>query len=830
MVSVNVSGVLNSTLIKRIIYVDDNNTVGPWNGTIEYPFRYIQDGINAANPGDTVYVFNGTYFEQIDVNKSIDLIGEDRNTTIIDLHYRKMININANQVVINNFTIQYGYGIRLYSSENTVSRNIFKKISGWNIYLVSSQNNFIFQNTIQCDEQSCIGIYLYISSNNNIISDNYIMGDDFLHEVNGIRIEDYSQNNTITNNIISNVDIGVYIIFISNNNVVSNNIFFNDGLLIFDSYQNLVINNTVNNKPLIYLEGKSNLLFDSEDVGQILLIDCENVSIQNTEISNTTIGIELWGSNNCTISGNDISYNYLGLSVRWYSNENIIIENNIHSNNYSIEIMEFSCNNIVKKNSIFENEFYGIWLAWLCNNNIFSSNDICFNQVGIKFTRGNDNIISDNNISSNEYMGLYIDSQNDNNIISRNTISGHYWYGIWISNSDNNSIYHNNFINNVQNAYEETSTNIWDNGYPSGGNYWDNYTGIDVFSGPGQNISGSDGIGDTHYNISGGSNQDLYPLMEPWVLIPGDLDHDGDVDYDDFALFLQTFGHNIGDPLFNPEADYNSNGVVDLVDYQIWIMYYRDFVASHTDILIGGISANYTSSASTIFSAEHDTAIIIKLTATIKNNGTINITTPFQVSFFGIPDENAHGKYRQLGCVLIPSLAAGTTRNISVDAVVDPAIIAVLVVADSAHVVSESNETNNQATISLPHHILWKSLIETTEIYKKLGDQYKVPTAEKVVQIAKDGLTAGVYADPVVFMRTLKTVAKLEVDVGGELKGQVSNDLYQKYQETVNYLVAFIEETIGNQQHPTHNSNWDDTSKVAEIQLQICDIILQMLH
>jgi len=73
-------------------------------------------------------------------------------------------------------------------------------------------------------------------------------------------------------------------------------------------------------------------------------------------------------------------------------------------------------------------------------------------------------------------------------------------------------IHHNNFIN-AQNAYDACS-NIWNNSYPSGGNYWGDYSGVDGYSGPGQNISGGDGIGDTPYSIPGGSNQDGYPLMQ----------------------------------------------------------------------------------------------------------------------------------------------------------------------------------------------------------------------------------------------------------------------------------------------------------------------------
>jgi len=61
--------------------------------------------------------------------------------------------------------------------------------------------------------------------------------------------------------------------------------------------------------------------------------------------------------------------------------------------------------------------------------------------------------------------------------------------------------------------------NIWDDGYPSGGNYWSNYTGLDLFSGPYQNETGGDGIGDTPYVIDA-DNVDHYPLMAPYTPPP----------------------------------------------------------------------------------------------------------------------------------------------------------------------------------------------------------------------------------------------------------------------------------------------------------------------
>ena len=124
----------------------------------------------------------------------------------------------------------------------------------------------------------------------------------------------------------------------------------------------------------------------------------------------------------------------------------------------------------------------------------------------------------DNNHVWNYDDGIYLDCS-FNNTIANNTCSNNYT-GIRLYGSDNNLIYHNNFVNNSTHAYDG-GTNYWDDGYPSGGNYWGDYAGVDENHGPNQDIPGPDGIGDTPYNISGGANQDRYPLMNPWPLVRG---------------------------------------------------------------------------------------------------------------------------------------------------------------------------------------------------------------------------------------------------------------------------------------------------------------------
>ncbi|KPV61718.1 MAG: Periplasmic copper-binding protein (NosD) [Candidatus Bathyarchaeota archaeon BA2] len=118
------------------------------------------------------------------------------------------------------------------------------------------------------------------------------------------------------------------------------------------------------------------------------------------------------------------------------------------------------------------------------------------------------------------YCGIVLNSSSYSTI-SGNSILSSYVCGIHLSSSSNNKFYHNNFIDNDQQVYIEPSSyaNVWDDGYPPGGNYWSDYTGVDEKSGPNQNQPGSDGIGDTPYKINATKTDDgdRYPLMNPVV-------------------------------------------------------------------------------------------------------------------------------------------------------------------------------------------------------------------------------------------------------------------------------------------------------------------------
>lgn len=115
-----------------------------------------------------------------------------------------------------------------------------------------------------------------------------------------------------------------------------------------------------------------------------------------------------------------------------------------------------------------------------------------------------------NNQIGGSATGMYFTDLR-NATIKQNTIQN-CSVGINMGNSQDNAIYHNNFNNTVNALINGNST--WDNGY-NGGNWWSDHVGIDLLSGPGQNLPDSDGISDAPYVING-TNIDHYPLMAPF--------------------------------------------------------------------------------------------------------------------------------------------------------------------------------------------------------------------------------------------------------------------------------------------------------------------------
>jgi len=147
---------------------------------------------------------------------------------------------------------------------------------------------------------------------------------------------------------------------------------------------------------------------------------------------------------------------------------------------------------------------------------MISSNTILDNRNGIRIeVNSNNNHLLNNYIADCESVSVTLMGSQNNSVIG-NTLNNCFT-GIYMGdkNGNMNVIYHNNFLDNTCQVTCYSTPNMWDDDYPSGGNYWSDYAGVDLHNGPCQNETGSDGIGDTPYIIDE-NNQDNYPLIEPW--------------------------------------------------------------------------------------------------------------------------------------------------------------------------------------------------------------------------------------------------------------------------------------------------------------------------
>jgi parallel beta-helix repeat protein len=151
-------------------------------------------------------------------------------------------------------------------------------------------------------------------------------------------------------------------------------------------------------------------------------------------------------------------------------------------------------------------------------NNVIFDNIFQDTPTPINMTASADsNTIYSNIITSQAPVTLNVMA--DGNSVYGNSISASQIL-LNMTNSKDNLFYHNNFLSSLQIIAPAMGNNAWDNGYPSGGNYWNGYSSMDDKSGQGQNQPGSDGIGDTPYIVSN-SDVDHYPLMKPWTVAVG---------------------------------------------------------------------------------------------------------------------------------------------------------------------------------------------------------------------------------------------------------------------------------------------------------------------
>jgi len=315
-------------------------------GIGEGNYTYIQNAINDATPGDTVYVYNDSspYYETVIIQKSINLIGENKESTCIDAQgYSNTVYISSYDVNISGFTIRragwQSADIRIKNCYNiTIFDNIIISYQWDGISITNSHCNTIIDNDISSRD----GRTMYLSdSNRNIIIGNTINPTD------GHGIWGLSNDNIITDNI---VDGGV--LRIGSRNTITGNIISNGGLSVHS--ENTIIGNTISN---------------SEDGINLV----EKNTVTNNTISNCDYGIYLLVSNFNHISGNIITSNNNGIYLE-SSFLNTFKENEISDNNIGIYLIACMSNFIIKNNFIensrhvlFENYIMPYGSRWMNN-------------------------------------------------------------------------------------------------------------------------------------------------------------------------------------------------------------------------------------------------------------------------------------------------------------------------------------------------------------------------------------------------------------------------------------------------------------------------------
>jgi parallel beta-helix repeat protein len=265
-----------------------------------------------------------------------------------------------------------------------------------------------------------------------------------------------------------------------------------------------------------------------------------------------------------------------------------LVDSSIFSGDFGVFLSDASFN--VIKNNVFFNCGWGVGSQGDSNFNFIGHNNISLGAYGIGKQFGGQNNTITKNIVTNCSYGIMVHF-GLNDVIFQNELS-ECGTGIDLEYSDNenvrgnmisynkegisiktdrpvrNSVCLNNFVNNTEQMcfpYGSDLPMISYGSYPSGGNYWSDYNGVDLYKGVFQNVTGSDGIGDVPHVINVNST-DKYPLMESYTQVIGDVNFDRKVDAEDISTFVSAFSSFPSSLEWNPYVDFNNDAIVDIYD------------------------------------------------------------------------------------------------------------------------------------------------------------------------------------------------------------------------------------------------------------------------
>ncbi len=463
---------------------------------------------------------------------------------------------SSETVVSSNFLARnINQGVLLnYSRGNTVEENSVAN-SGAGVRLRYSDGNAVFDNNVTYDAAEGLSFYYSV---NNLVNGNIITHNGF-----GVKLS-YSGNNTLRNNTIASnkYNFGVEAVVLKSfvNDVDTSNTVDGKPIYYLVSRKDLVVNAGLNAGYVAIVNSTGitvkDLILVNNNEG-LLCAYADHCTIENSTLADNNNGMFLYSSNFATVEGNNITENLVegffayecrqtivennvitenGVGMFLYSFTNSSVTGNNVTNSVERGIQMFDSNNdVISQNSFIQNGLDGLY-TYNSNNNTISDNQVIGNmrdglwidtcdrcilvrnnvslsgENGINLLTSTNCQVQYNKIIGNSFFGIQLSLSSDGNSIVGNYVSGNVVYGISLYASSHNKVFANNFLNRYQAQVVFGSSNIWDDGYPSGGNFWSDYVGSDLFWGQYQNLTGSDGIGDTPYIINS-DNRDQYPLM-----------------------------------------------------------------------------------------------------------------------------------------------------------------------------------------------------------------------------------------------------------------------------------------------------------------------------
>ena len=310
----------------NVAFVEKTGNVLYVGGSGPNNYTSIQDAINAADNGYTIYVYPRQYNESIVINKSISLIGiiENGEKPVINgIENKTVILIEANQVVLKHFHILYGRGIALKNTKYCeIENNVISYSDGNGISLYNSNNNLIL---------------------NNIVSNN---------KNEGIHISKSSYNIINKNTVKKNIWTGIVVFSDSNRDIISHN-------NVTDNFHGMKIGDAAYNCTVF-----SNNVYENKQYG-ITVDTCKNISILNNTIYGHAYGgLQIMDCSYCIVEENKLHDNDAGIMVQsnylWEKQYNLIKKNNVYSNHDFGIYIEGSLLNTFTENNLMNNG-YNAW-------------------------------------------------------------------------------------------------------------------------------------------------------------------------------------------------------------------------------------------------------------------------------------------------------------------------------------------------------------------------------------------------------------------------------------------------------------------------------------